>query len=197
MEQSAVEGIVRAIKAVYQYEEIFDGGKFRIKAFVPSDSTNPLKIKRVSGVGITALIDTSIADQERIRERKRFWRTYPVKSSPIDIVVADRFRHDRGLHLGWYIGKGNQRKRLSGVWADRYIELGPDDREAFVVWWNARHKDKPDVLEKRWQEWAKERKEHRGRSEVAAPSKDDDKDKGKGKSDDHGRGKGKGKGKNK
>ena len=188
---------VKAIKAVYQYEEIFDGGKFRIKVFVPSNSTNPLKIKRVSGVGITALIDTSIADQERIRERERFWRTYPVRAGTIDLILADKFRHDRGLHLGWYIGRGNQRKRLTGVWADRYVQLSPDDREAFVVWWNAHHKDKPAALENRWQGWTKERKGHGKGFEVAAPSKDDDKDKDKGKSDDRGEGRGKGKGKNK
>ncbi|HUV05482.1 MAG TPA: hypothetical protein VMX94_10295 [Armatimonadota bacterium] len=188
---------VKAVKAVYQYEEIFDGGKFRIKVFVPSNSTNPLKIKRVSGVGITALIDTSIADQERIRERERFWRTYPVRAGTIDLILADKFRHDRGLHLGWYIGRGNQRKHLTGVWADRYVGLSPDDREAFVVWWNAHHKDKPAALENRWREWAKERKEHRTRSGVAAPPKDDDNDKGRGKSDDHGKDKAKGKGKNK
>ena len=192
-----VSGAVKSVKAVYQYEEIFDGGKFRIKVFVPSNSTNPLKIKRVSGVGITALIDTSIADQERIQERERFWRTYPVRAGTMDLILADKFRHDRGLHLGWYIGRGNQRKRLTGVWADRYLELSPDDREAFVVWWNAHHKDKPAALENRWQEWERGREEHRGRSEVAPRPRDDDRDKGKGKSDGHGKGKGKGKGKNK
>ena len=180
---------VKSVKAVFQYEETFDGGKFRIKAFVPSNSTSPLKIKRVSGIGITALIDTSLADQERIRERERYWRTYRTAYHPIDIVLGDRFRgdivrHDQGLHKGWYIGKGNQRKMLTGVWIDRYRALGSSDQAAFVIWWNARHKDKPDVLEKRWQEWVRERKEHRERVKVAGQDKNDDKGKAKGKGKD-------------
>ena len=64
---------VSTVKAVYQYENLFDNAKFRIKAFVPSKSSSPLKISRVQGFGITALIDTSIADQETVRERRRVW----------------------------------------------------------------------------------------------------------------------------
>jgi hypothetical protein len=181
---------VRSVKAVFQYEDIFDGGRFRIKAFVPSNSTSPLKIKRVSGVGITALIDTSIADQQRIRERERFWRTTRGKYSPIDVVLVDRFRvegrHDQGLHKGWYIGKVNQRKLLTGIWIDRYGVLSHDDREAFIIWWNVHHKDKPDVLEGRWRVWVNERKD---KDRVKIQIKDRDDDRGKGKSEGKGKGK--------
>ena len=105
---------VKTVKAAFQYEEIFDGGKFRVKVIVPTNSINPTNIKRVKGVGITALIDTSIADQERIRDRERDWRTYRTKSGPIEGILHNRFevkeeRHDNGLHKGWDIGKGNQK----------------------------------------------------------------------------------------
>ncbi len=166
---------IKSVKVVYQYEEIFDGGKFRIKALVPSNSSSPLSIKRVGGAGITALIDTSIADQERIRERE--WRDHRVRYAPIDVAVRNRFddgRHDRGRHLGWYIGKGNQRKRLAGVWTERYIALSPEDRYKFEEWYHKRHKDNPEQLEKRWQEWLRERQGHR--VQVVSPVREQDRD---------------------
>lgn len=184
------------VKAVYQYEEIFDGGKFRIKAFVPSDSTSPLKIRRVSGVGITALIDTSVANQEEINRRRDYWRGYRGDYRPIDIVLGDRFRgdverHDQGLHKGWYIGKGNQRKLLTGVWVERYRRLDPRDQDAFVVWWNAHYKDKPDVLELRWKEWQKERARLKASGTVSRDDNDRDKEKGQGDKANKGKGKSK------
>lgn len=161
-------------KAVYQYEEIFDKGRFRIKILVPSNSTNPLRISRVSGIGITALIDTSVADQQRIRERQEVWKASKIKYNPIGVSLKNRFRgdirgpgQDQGLHKGWYIGKGNQRKILTGIWIPRYQALSPREQEAFVVWWNAHHNDKPNVLEKEWDKWKKER----SKGKPAAPPK--------------------------
>ncbi|MGB9587296.1 MAG: hypothetical protein ACPL7O_03870 [Armatimonadota bacterium] len=198
------------VKAVYQYEDIFGGGKFRIKAFVPSDSTNPLKISRVSGIGLTALIDTSIADQQRIRERQDYWRTAEVKYIPLNTRLQERFkddivvlepRHDRGLHLGWYIGKGNQKKYLTGVWAERYRALDDKDKEDFAAWWYEHEKDKPEVREKNWKTWAENRKTLSKQTEVTNRSDDNDSNKnksnGKGKSDDKERGKSGNKSKNK
>lgn len=102
---------VKSVKAVLQYEDIFDGGKFRIKAFVPVNSINPIGIKRVAGVGITALIDTSIASQEKVTERRADWLKTNGNYRPIDSVLKDKFkndtgvRHDNGLHKGWYKNK--------------------------------------------------------------------------------------------
>lgn len=198
------------VKAVYQYEDIFDGGKFRIKAFVPSNSTNPLQISRVSGIGLTALIDTSIADQQRIRERQDYWRTAEVKYAPLNTRLQERFkddivvlepRHDRGLHLGWYIGKGNQKKYLTGVWAQRYRALGDKDKEDFAAWWYEHEKDKPEVREKNWKTWIENRKALGKQTGVTNRSDDNDnnrnKSNGKGKSDDKERGKSGNKPKNK
>lgn len=179
---------VRSVKAVYQYEDVFDGGKFRVKAFVPADSTNPLKIKRVAGVGITALIDTSIARQEDIHARE--WRSWKCNYRSIDGILSDRFRgdverDDNGRHLGWYIGKGNQRKQLTGVWAERYGKMDTKDRAAFEVWYLKYGHLKPSDLEKKYGEWSKER------AKARSASKDKDQEnKGKEKED-----KGKGKGK--
>ena len=177
-----------AVKAVYQYEEIYGGGKYRIKVFVPSNSINPLKIKRLSGIGITALIDTSIADQERVRERQQVWAASKAGYPGINDVLKNRFkgdvatsttRHDQGLHKGWYIGKGNQRKQLTGVWIDRYQGLKGDDRDAFVTFWNTHYKEKPNDLEKHWNEWLGKR--HRNDKQGDNPGESQGKGKGKNK----------------
>lgn len=179
---------VRAVKVVYQYEDIFDGGKFRVKAFVPSDSTNPLRIKRVAGVGITALIDTSIARQEQIRQRE--WQSWKGNYRKIDGILSDRFRDDigrsdNGKHLGWYIGKGNQRKQLTGVWAERYQKMDSRDRPAFEAWYLKYCNLKPSDMEKKYAEWTKERaKMHRQAVSSSGSSKSPQKqnsDKGKGR----------------
>ncbi|MDH7481433.1 MAG: hypothetical protein QHH26_05565 [Armatimonadota bacterium] len=191
---------VKAVKTCYQYEEIFDDGKFRIKIFVPSDSTSPLKIKRIAGVGVTALIDTSIADQQRIRERQADWYRLKPIYHPLEDVLGNRFRsdiitterHDQGLHKGWYIGKGNLRKRITGIWVDRYQALDPKDREDFVVWWNIHYKDKPEELEARWREWIRTREELREKARYRLEN-DEEREKAKGKSNNKEKGVGKGK----
>ncbi len=65
-------------KVVWQFDDIFANGRFRVKVLVPTDAINPLKMKRVEGVGLTALIDTTVADQkqststrDRIKERTK------------------------------------------------------------------------------------------------------------------------------
>lgn len=186
---------VNSVKAAYQYEELFDGGRYRVKVIVPSNSTNPLKISRVKGIGITALIDTSIADQERIRDRESEWRRYKPRTVYLDRVMNDRFkgdvrvgeRHDQGLHKGWYIGKGNQRKQISGIWVTRYNSLNSRDKEAFVGWWNNHYKDNPKDLEKRWNEWKRDKNKDKGDDKNKSWKSDKDDD------DKHGKGKGKGK----
>lgn len=185
---------VRATRVVYQYEDIFDGGKFRIKAFVPSDSTNLLKIRRVSGVGITALIDTSIARQEDVRTAE--WKKYNGNYRPIGTILNDRFRgdiisgrKDNGNHYGWYIGKGNQRKQLTGVWAQRYQKMDQRDRPAFEVWYLKYSNLKASDLEKKYAEWTKERAKIHAKAQSSSSSSSKAKDQ-KAKPND---GKGKGK----
>ena len=72
------------VKAVWQFEGIFANGKFRIKALVPANSTNPLKLKRVSGVGVLAIIDTTMAKQG---EAPRIHRYMPPGKSKSSITI--------------------------------------------------------------------------------------------------------------
>jgi len=62
---------ISRVKAVWQIEGLFESGKFRVKALVPTDSINPLKMSRVKGVGITALIDTTVATSVEVADNKR------------------------------------------------------------------------------------------------------------------------------
>lgn len=106
--------LVAGVKGVLQYEAAFSTGRYRVKAFIPIGSINPIKNARVSGVGITAIIDTSVADQEVVRARQVYWRSVRYPGRPMYVHLENRFRddirHDNGLHKGWYIGKGNQAK---------------------------------------------------------------------------------------
>jgi hypothetical protein len=114
---------VGAVKAVFEYWDSFDKGRYRIRALVPVNGVDPTRIRRVEGVGVVALIDTSIAAQERA-EKSRDSGTrsaagslvprVPGVSLPVRIGGDDRREeedrktlrlHDRGLHLGWEIGK--------------------------------------------------------------------------------------------
>lgn len=119
---------VKSVAALWQYEDLFSNGKFRIKVMVPTNSINPLKMKRVYGAGITAVIDTSVADQQtewehdqsnrtRSTDRPRIYR--PGDNQNRDDNRDDRHHHrdnrddnrddkdkkDNGKHKGWYKGK--------------------------------------------------------------------------------------------
>lgn len=58
-------------KMLWQYEDLFDRGRFRVKILVPTDGINPLKIRRVPGVGLSAVLDTTIQRQAASLESKR------------------------------------------------------------------------------------------------------------------------------
>src|SRR5438477_369429 len=51
---------VEKVQVCWQYEQGWHRGEYRVKALVPSGSLNPLQIKRVNGVGMSALIDVSL-----------------------------------------------------------------------------------------------------------------------------------------
>jgi hypothetical protein len=58
---SGTKAVLQKVKAVAQLEADFNS-VFRVKALVPIDSVNPIAdgIRRVSGVGVTAVIDIRI-----------------------------------------------------------------------------------------------------------------------------------------
>ena len=51
---------VDKVRAVVQLEQSFMGKMFRIKAMIPADSQDPTHFHRVSGVGVSAVIDVKI-----------------------------------------------------------------------------------------------------------------------------------------
>jgi len=104
--------IVDNVAAVWQYEDLFSNGKFRVKILVPTNSSNPLKMKRVEGAGVTAVIDTSIADQQDRTQASQYRsskksnsKTYRPNSSDTRKINRPIYKKDNGLHKGWEIGK--------------------------------------------------------------------------------------------
>ncbi|MGQ9879614.1 MAG: hypothetical protein ACUVSV_01960 [Armatimonadota bacterium] len=51
---------VDKVEGVWQYEDLFSNGVFRVKVLIPTDDLNPLKLRRVNGVGLTAVIDMRV-----------------------------------------------------------------------------------------------------------------------------------------
>ncbi len=111
---------VNQVKAVFEYWDSFDKGRYRIRAIVPVNGIDPTKIKRVEGVGTIALIDTSIEGQENIVTRRRY--DGDRYERPVPVVIRDRdrdhdddqcnnwdhyrnSRHIRGLHNADHRGK--------------------------------------------------------------------------------------------
>lgn len=54
------QNLVDKVQAVVQVETGFNGNMFRVKGLIPIDSKIPVKFTRVSGVGISAIIDVRI-----------------------------------------------------------------------------------------------------------------------------------------
>ena len=94
--------LVSQVKAVWQYEDLFDLGRIRLRALVPTNSANPLKMKRVQGVGCTAVIDFAAI---RSRERTRFPAHYRYHRDYAFFLGEDpHYRPpgwDRGRKEGW------------------------------------------------------------------------------------------------
>lgn len=95
---------VAGVKAVWQYEDLFDRGRTRLRMLVPSDSLSPLSIRRVKGVGCTAIIDTVA-----IRTREEPGHYGYMRRAGL-FVGDDRFvptrrppGWDRGRKTGWIL----------------------------------------------------------------------------------------------
>lgn len=54
------QNLVDRVQAVVQVESSFSGNMFRIKGLIPIDSKVPVNFTRVSGVGVSAMIDVRI-----------------------------------------------------------------------------------------------------------------------------------------
>ena len=135
---SASANTINSVKAVWQYDGLFGNGAFRVKVMVPTNNTNPLKIKRVDGAGITAVVDMALSPQKVPVLNKTPIRNYkqtnatnygtaanPVYRTPSGTYV-DKYGNivdkngkiistkDNGKHKGWTKGKGNIRKNKHG-----------------------------------------------------------------------------------
>ncbi len=95
---------VGKVKAVWQYENLFDRGRVRLRALVPSDTLNPLNTKRVKGVGCTAIIDAMVL---RAREAEQHPDDYGYFGRSAVFVGPGEDPHyrppgwDRGRKTGW------------------------------------------------------------------------------------------------
>jgi hypothetical protein len=112
---------IRQVKAVFEYWDSFDRGRYRIRVLVPVNGIDPTRIKRVEGAGVVALIDTSITEQKNISQREEpEWRPDRNQPKVRPIIISPRRdddeednrnaiviieRHDQGKHKGWYKGK--------------------------------------------------------------------------------------------
>jgi hypothetical protein len=96
---------VARVKAVWQFEQLFDGGRIRLRALVPTDSTNPLRLVRVKGVGCTAVIDAMVLrtrDEERHPDHYGYFHHAPVfVGADEDPVYHRPAGWDRGERVGW------------------------------------------------------------------------------------------------
>jgi hypothetical protein len=54
------QDLVDRVQAVVQVESSFNGNMFRVKGLIPIDSKIPVNFTRVSGVGVSAMIDVRI-----------------------------------------------------------------------------------------------------------------------------------------
>jgi hypothetical protein len=101
------------VHAVFEYEGYFAGGRFRVKALVPTGSVNPLKLKRVEGVGVTAIVDMSLARQQKKTDDQVWYRKTQDRLRGGILGGRDRGnqqgngenRHDNAKHEGWWKGK--------------------------------------------------------------------------------------------
>ena len=95
---------VNKVKAVWQYDQLFDSGRVRLRALVPSDSVNPLSVHRVKGVGCTAVIDAVVL---RTKEAERYPDHYAYfQRAPVFVGFGEDPHYrppgwDRGRKVGW------------------------------------------------------------------------------------------------
>jgi len=120
MQVAGPKAAVGKVKAVWQYDQLFDRGRVRLRALVPSNSFNPLSIKRVKGIGCSAVIDAMAL---RAKEAQRYPAQYRYfERAPIFVGLGEDPRYrppgwDRGRKEGWakhgnpYLPPGQAKKQ--------------------------------------------------------------------------------------
>ncbi len=95
---------VDRVQAVWQYEDLFDRGRVRLRALVPSDTLNPLKVQRVKGVGCTAIIDAMLLRAQEQERRPDDYRYFERSAVFVGLGEDPHYRPpgwDRGRKVGW------------------------------------------------------------------------------------------------
>ena len=95
---------VEKVKAVWQYEDLFDGGRVRLRALVPSDSVNPLSLRRVKAVGCTAVIDAMALRAKEYESRPSDYGYFERSTVFVGMGEDPHYRPpgwDRGRKVGW------------------------------------------------------------------------------------------------
>lgn len=140
---SASAASIGSVNAVWVYEDLISGGQFRVKIVVPTTSSNPLKMKRVDGAGVTAIIDMALSQQKTTSDKPD--SRYPIYSGRsgdgryYDYGKSGSSK-DNGKHKGWYQGNHNGRKHdwVDAKWQDKLSKLKGDEREDFIDWLDGR-----------------------------------------------------------
>jgi len=95
---------VGKVKAVWQYEDLFDRGRVRLRVLIPSDTVNPLKVRRVKGVGCTAVIDAMVLRAQEYKRHPDHYRYFERAGIFVGLGEDPHFRPpgwDRGRKTGW------------------------------------------------------------------------------------------------
>lgn len=111
---------VAKVKAVWQYEDLFDRGRVRLRVLVPSDTLNPLKIKRVKGVGCVAVIDAMVLRAQEHKRRPGDYRYFERSGLFVGPGEDPHYRPpgwDRGRKTGWTsdVPPGQEKRRSGGI----------------------------------------------------------------------------------
>jgi hypothetical protein len=133
MQVAGPSAAVGKVRAVWQLEQLFDAGRVRLRALVPTDSINPLELRRVKGVGCTAVIDAMVL---RAREAERYpghYRYFGSAGIFVGLGEDPRYRPpgwDRGRKEGWqkhgtpYLPPGLAKKVGQPL-----VKLGAEEKE--------------------------------------------------------------------
>jgi hypothetical protein len=95
---------VDKVKVVWQYEDLFDRGRVRLRVLIPSDTTNPLKVQRVKGVGCTAVIDAMVLRAQEYKKHPGDYRYFDRAGIFVGLGEDPHYRPpgwDRGRKTGW------------------------------------------------------------------------------------------------
>jgi hypothetical protein len=104
MQVAGPQSQVSKVKAVWQFEQLFDRGRVRLRALVPTDSVNPLKLARVKGVGCTAIIDAMALRAKEYERHRNQYGYFDRAGIFVGLGEDPHYRPpgwDRGRKTGW------------------------------------------------------------------------------------------------